>query len=277
MNKIIVPLFFKRQVLNLNFTNINVVFGADSEARSHLVLYVSKLLSAAGKKILVIDSTIRQSIYFNFNYNELESKRAIFDIRPIIREDIEILCNDPYIKFNIMDIEDNNQKMTFAFKPSFKTDVRLDVFEILSNIDTESYDAIIVEADENINYRLYAESDKRFLVQDSNKDVLMRNAHLMVDLVKTKGAKETYFVHVVNGYKSKMNMDYIENNLKIELNKNIDFHYGFEDMNISLDNKIDGRLSLREFSLAHNESIFNIADLIVPIKEQFKNHKKLYK
>lgn len=224
---------------------MNILFlGADGTGRSHTLLNVAKMLEEENKKVLVVDLSWSQGLnsYFDFEIeNEVERD---LDIR--IRENIDIY--------------------------NFKNEVN--VSEIL-NLDLKGYDYVFIEGDANLDERVLSFADKIFLLQNFDKDKLIKNMSLLNNLGDYISKVSVVLNQVID---NRIDTSYfLDDLMQASSNKAAFINIRqFEiplierDIQVALENKIDGRLKLKEYSKDFKLAIKEIMLEVVSEEEYTK-------
>lgn len=229
--------------------NLYLFTGANNVGKSHTMLVLAKLLAMLNKNVAVIDGTKDQGVYNYFNYNkDVENNRALKNLKPIIREDISIFANDPIQR------EDIN-------------------FEILKSFKFDNYDLVFIEADEYTSEKLISYAKRIFLVQNSDKDKLLRNVNLL-KRVNIDADKLTFIFNQI--LENKFDIMYLLNSLVQNLynraalinNEFIDIPYYEDDIILSLNNKVDGRISIKNYSDDFKHAMFDLINKVITISDK---------
>lgn len=228
--------------------------GAEKVGKSHIMLAVGKILASLGKNILVIDTTKSQGIYSYFNYNEdLESDKALYDVKPIIRNDMDILVNCPLFRNNIN-------------------------YEAFKKVDMDKYDFILIEGDRELNGEWLEYVNTLFLIQNYDMqsliysklilnalDSMYKNIKLIFNQYLCCKMDKVYMI-------SKM-LENKKEKYKIAIEDDIEIPFCEDDIIISINNKLNGSISLKKYSKEFKDALFEIVNNIIKIDE--KSFKKL--
>lgn|GEM_PF-1557429 len=229
---------------------INLFMGADGTGRSHTMLILAKILAKLGNNVLVVDTTKGQGIFNYFEYNtDIENEVALTSLDPIIREDISILVNNP----------SNN---------------RLEInFNLLDELKTNEYDYVFIEVDTVVDNRLIQESNKIFIVQNSDKDKLLRNKNILrcCNSLDVDSSKIHFvFNQIVDSrydksYLSQELFSSLNNKIAFLDNQDIEIPFEEEDLIWSYENKMDGKLSLKGYSVDFKNAMYELTNMITPV------------
>jgi len=224
--------------------------GADGTGRSHTMLILAKILAKLGNNVLVVDTTKGQGIFNYFEYNtDIENEVALTSLDPIIREDISILVNNP----------SNN---------------RLEInFNLLDELKTNEYDYVFIEVDTVVDNRLIQESNKIFIVQNSDKDKLLRNKNILrcCNSLDVDSSKIHFvFNQIVDSrydksYLSQELFSSLNNKIAFLDNQDIEIPFEEEDLIWSYENKMDGKLSLKGYSVDFKNAMYELTNMITPV------------
>lgn len=221
--------------------------GADRTGKSTNVLFLAKLLSTIGKKVIVIDTTFSQSITSFFNINtDLESTNIL------IRDNFEVMFFKQYQEFE---------------------------FENLELVNLENYDYVFVEGDIISNIHFIKDVEKVLVFQDNDKSTLVKNKLILREL--NVDAREVIFVFnnilrdsnfdtmfLLNELVSCIKVSNIEN-----VNENIEIPFNEDDISAILDAKMDGKLKITNISNDYKKSLFNLVNIFEDISE--KEYKRI--
>lgn len=196
------------------------------------------MLTNYGKKVLIIDSTVSEGIKYFFNYNqELETNLET----PYLREDIDILIRGSKDDIDIQDF-------------------------------CKKYDEILIEADEECYLSYFNKSDNKFLVQNFDKEKLIKNKEIIEQLRKEETLSEINIIYnqILD---CKLKKSYIRQFLNLYPKNEFEIYFNEEDLCASYNMKMDGRINLRRISADQREVLFDIASDIA----EFEKDKKLFK
>ncbi|WP_454053331.1 hypothetical protein [Clostridium sp. Marseille-Q7071] len=236
--------------------NINLFIGANGTGRSHTMLILAKILARLNNNVLVIDTTKSQGVFNYFEYNtDVESEVALTELDPIIREEISILVDNPLN--NRLDID-------------YKT--------LLENVELNKYNYIFIEVDGVVDSTLIQESSKIFMVQNSDKDKLIRNKKILKEINIDSTKLHFIFNQIVD---SRYDKSYLLENLFSSLNNKIavlnneDIEIPFleEDLIWSYENKLDGKISLKGYSGDFKKAMYELINIITSVDN--KTFKKI--
>lgn len=232
---------------------INLFAGGNGTGRSHTMLILAKILAKLGNNVLVIDTTKSQGVFNYFEYNtDVESEIALTNLDPIIREEISILVDNP--------LNDN------------KTDINYKA--ILKELELKKYNYVFIEVDETVDNRLIKESNKIFIIQNSDKSQLVRNKNILkyYSNILSKDTSKIHFIfnQIVD---SRYDKSYLLQELiscsenKVALLDNVDIEIPFieEDLIWSYENKMDGKISLKGYSGDFKNSLYELTNIITPV------------
>lgn len=227
---------------------MNILFlGADGTGRSHTLLNVAKMLEEENKKVLVVDLSWSQGLnsYFDFEIeNEIEKD---LDIR--IRENIDIY--------------------------KFKKEVNI---SDLLKLDLKGYDYVFIEGDLNLDERVLNFADKIFLLQNFDKDKLIKNVSLISKLGEHTSKLSIVLNQVVD---NRIDISYFLDDLiqaafnrAVLINcKQFEIPLIERDIQVALENKIDGRLRIKNYSKDFRLAIKEIMLEVVREEEEYTNKK----
>ncbi|MEG2609106.1 MAG: hypothetical protein RSA91_00360 [Bacilli bacterium] len=218
---------------------MNVLFlGADGTGKSHTLLNVAKVLEEENKRVLVVDLSWNQGInsYFDFEIeNEVEKE---LDVK--VRDNIDIY--------------------------NFKNEINIS--ELLK-LDMKVYDYVLVESDFNLDERVLSFADKILLLQNFDKDKLIKN----VSLVNRLGEHTSKLSIILNqALDNRIDTSYFlddliqaaPNRATFINSKQFEIPLDERDIKVALENKVDGRLNLKnyskDFKLAIKEIALNIKE-----------------
>lgn len=220
----------------------SVFLGAEGVGKSHIITCTAKILANAGKKVLVVDTSKSQNLFFYFNLH-----KSLIEKGPVEVEGFDLMVNSPY-----------------DGEP-----VYIDLDSVKGN-----YDYILLEAGKEVNVRVVFGAEHKFLIQDFDHINLIKNKHFVEELYKNKGAFEMHLVFN-QSVPSKMKFVYAEKYLALSIGKRMDIPFSLKDFIAEKNNKVDQRVFLKGFSDMHNAALFDIANLItggefLPDKKVFK-------
>lgn len=230
---------------------INLFMGADGTGRSHTMLILAKILAKLGNNVLVVDTTKGQGIFNYFEYNnDIENEVALTNLDPIIREDISILVDNPL-----------GNRLEINFKA------------LLDELKTNEYDYVFIEVDTAVDNRLIQEVNKIFIVQNSDKDKLLKNKNILrcCNSLNVDSAKIHFvFNQIVDGrcdkaYLSQELFSSLNNKIAFLDNQDIEIPFEEEDLIWSYENKMDGKLSLKGYSADFKNAMYELTNIITPV------------
>lgn len=236
------------------YNKMFLFIGAEKVGKSHIILSVGKILAALGKNILVIDTTRSQGIYSYFNYNkEVESTTALYEVKPIIRNGMEILVNYPGVHRGI----DYNH---------------------LNQVDMDKYDFILVEGDKELNNQWTEYANTLFFIQNYDIQSLLCNKLILSSLGNMYRNIKLIFNQYIYCRMDKVYMisNILENRkekYKMTMEEDIEIPFSEEDIVTSINNKLDGNISLKKYSNEFKKALFQIVNSIVKLDE--KSFKKI--
>lgn len=221
---------------------VHLFIGANHVGKSHLMLYTAKFLTNAGQKVIVLDSTSSQGILRFFHINpEIEKPHT----SKILREGFDILG-------------------------SYQMDT-------ISEITEDAYQVVLIEAGPDCAIPLLKIAQSIFLVQNFDHGVLMENKEMLRKLQKERDEKsleKTWLIYNQT-VKCKFKADYGVQTLGFKPKGTIEVPFHEGDYKASLDNKMDGKLTLKRFSAEHNSAIYEISNTITTLPKDNKSLKKL--
>lgn len=226
--------------------DISLFIGANGTGRSHTMIILAKILAKLGNDVLVIDTTNSQGIFNYFEYNvDVESEVALTEFDPIIREEISILVDNP-LNCNRLDID-------------YKT--------LLENVELNRYNYIFIEVDGVVDSRLIKESSRIFMVQNSDKDKLIRNKKVLNELNIDSTKLHFIFNQIVDSRYDKSYLleelfSSLNNKIAIMDNENVEIPFLEEDLIWSYENKLDGKISLKGYSEDFRKAMYELTNII---------------
>lgn len=233
-----------KEIYNKIQDKLNIFWGTYQVGKSHTMLYVAKMLVDTGRKVLLIDATKTQSLFNYFSYNmNIEEQAALDKYTAFTRNEIDILANNPLI---------HNQG----------------ALKLQANINYESYDYILVEADETIDNQMIAHAKNLFVIQNSDYDKLKRN----INMLNKFNLIDKNLILVLNQFmKCKLKKAYILDEyvkcLKLQMfdSNIIEIPYNAHNAIAAMNNKYDGILNLRGYDNSFKQNIFELVKLIAYI------------
>lgn len=226
--------------------DISLFIGANGTGRSHTMIILAKILAKLGNDVLVIDTTNSQGIFNYFEYNvDVESEVALTEFDPIIREEISILVDNP-LNCNRLDID-------------YKT--------LLENVELNRYNYIFIEVDGVVDSRLIKESSRIFMVQNSDKDKLIRNKKILNELNIDSTKLHFIFNQIVDSRYDKSYLleelfSSLNNKIVIMDNEDVEIPFLEEDLIWSYENKLDGKISLKGYSEDFRKAMYELTNII---------------
>ncbi len=226
--------------------DISLFIGANGTGRSHTMIILAKILAKLGNDVLVIDTTNSQGIFNYFEYNvDVESEVALTEFDPIIREEISILVDNP-LNCNGLDID-------------YKT--------LLENVELNRYNYIFIEVDGVVDSRLIKESSRIFMVQNSDKDKLIRNKKNLNELNIDSTKLHFIFNQIVDSRYDKSYLleelfSSLNNKIAIMDNEDVEIPFLEEDLIWSYENKLDGKISLKGYSEDFRKAMYELTNII---------------
>jgi len=226
--------------------DISLFIGANGTGRSHTMIILAKILAKLGNDVLVIDTTNSQGIFNYFEYNvDVESEVALTEFNPIIREEISILVDNP-LNCNRLDID-------------YKT--------LLENVELNRYNYIFIEVDGVVDSRLIKESSRIFMVQNSDKDKLIRNKKVLNELNIDSTKLHFIFNQIVDSRYDKSYLleelfSSLNNKIAIMDNEDVEIPFLEEDLIWSYENKLDGKISLKGYSEDFRKAMYELTNII---------------
>ncbi|ARC84434.1 cobQ/CobB/MinD/ParA nucleotide binding domain protein [Clostridium argentinense CDC 2741] len=226
--------------------DISLFIGANGTGRSHTMIILAKILAKLGNDVLVIDTTNSQGIFNYFEYNvDVESEVALTEFDPIIREEISILVDNP-LNCNRLDID-------------YKT--------LLENVELNRYNYIFIEVDGVVDSRLIKESSRIFMVQNSDKDKLIRNKKILNELNIDSTKLHFIFNQIVDSRYDKSYLleelfSSLNNKIAIMDNEDVEIPFLEEDLIWSYENKLDGKISLKGYSEDFRKAMYELTNII---------------
>jgi DNA helicase HerA-like ATPase len=235
-------------VIDLSFS---IFFGSSGTGKTHIASSIARALARNSHKVLVVDATQHQGMYHNFTFNK-DIEKAINPDKPepFIREQFDIIAFD-YKKY-----DEFNQK------------------NFLKNIKYEGYEHVFIEVEEPVEMGFIKGDAKFFLIQNLDAVALIRNKDILDRNNSLREAK----LHIVFNqfYWSKLKMDYINKQLGTKDIANIILPYSFDDVKVSCNNKVDGKINISKYSQDQKMALFEILTYIVGDLKQdtktFKNY-----
>ncbi|MBY6773695.1 hypothetical protein [Clostridium botulinum] len=221
--------------------------GASNVGKSHTMLALSKILSLLNKNVAVFDLTKSQGSYNYYNYNlEVESDRALSELKPIIRDNVSIFVNNPNLNLEV------------------------DVNKIFK-YDLKKFDYVFIEVDEESATKdLLSKVDKVFLIQNYDKDKLIKNNNLIKKL-KVNGEKITFIFNQIleskfdKVYLIDMLMENLNNKVGLLNNGDVEIPFCEEDLILSSNNKVDGVLHLKDYSDEFKIAMFELVSKVMEV------------
>ncbi len=226
--------------------DISLFIGANGTGRSHTMIILAKILAKLGNDVLVIDTTNSQGIFNYFEYNvDVESEVALTEFNPIIREEISILVDNP-LNCNRLDMD-------------YKT--------LLENVELNRYNYIFIEVDGVVDSRLIKESSRIFMVQNSDKDKLIRNKKVLNELNIDSTKLHFIFNQIVDSRYDKSYLleelfSSLNNKIAIMDNEDVEIPFLEEDLIWSYENKLDGKISLKGYSEDFRKAMYELTNII---------------
>jgi len=226
--------------------DISLFIGANGTGRSHTMIILAKILAKLGNDVLVIDTTNSQGIFNYFEYNvDVESEVALSEFNPIIREEISILVDNP-LNCNRLDMD-------------YKT--------LLENVELNRYNYIFIEVDGVVDSRLIKESSRIFMVQNSDKDKLIRNKKVLNELNIDSTKLHFIFNQIVDSRYDKSYLleelfSSLNNKIAIMDNEDVEIPFLEEDLIWSYENKLDGKISLKGYSEDFRKAMYELTNII---------------
>lgn len=236
--------------------DISLFIGANGTGRSHTMIILAKILAKLGNNVLVIDTTNSQGIFNYFEYNaDVESELALTEFDPIIREEISILVDNP-LNRNRLDID-------------YKT--------LLENVELNKYNYIFIEVDGVVDSILIKESSRIFMVQNSDKDKLIRNKKILKGLNIDSTKLHFIFNQIVDSRYDKSYLleelfSSLNNKIAALDNEDVEIPFLEEDLIWSYENKLDGKISLKGYSQDFRKAMYELTNIITFVDSRtFKN------
>lgn len=234
------------------FNKMVIFAGTQNTGKSQNMLATAVILALLNKKVLVIDTTKDQGLFSYFNFNEdLDENMSLDKLKPFVRHDIEIMVNNP-----VEEVKVN--------------------YSSFSNFNFNEYDYIFVEVDETMNDTWIEQAKMILFFQSSDKATLYKNKEILERIARYTDVEKLEFIY--NQYVDcKASKDYLLNHLiqdikhkKYELacKDDIEIPYESENMIISLNNKVDGKLNLKKYSRDYKEALFEIVNLLIEVNEK---------
>ena len=226
--------------------DISLFIGANGTGRSHTMIILAKILAKLGNNVLVIDATDSQGIFNYFEYNvDVESEVALTEFDPIIREEISILVDNP-LNCNRLDID-------------YKT--------LLENVELNKYNYIFIEVDGVVDSRLIKESSRIFMIQNSDKDKLIRNKKILKELNIDSTKLHFIFNQIVDSRYDKSYLleelfSSLNNKIAVLDNEEVEIPFLEEDLIWSYENKLDGKISLKGYSEDFRKAMYELTNII---------------
>lgn len=226
--------------------DISLFIGANGTGRSHTMIILAKILAKLGNDVLVIDTTNSQGIFNYFEYNtDIESGVALTKFNPIIREEISILVDNP-LNCNRLDID-------------YKT--------LLENVELNKYNYIFIEVDGVVDNRLVKESSRIFMIQNSDKDKLIRNKKILKELNIDSTKLHFIFNQIVDSrydksYLLEELLSSLNNKIAVLNNEDVEIPFLEEDLIWSYENKLDGKISLKGYSEDFRKAMYELTNII---------------
>lgn len=222
-----------------------IFIGANRVGKSNLILSIATVLAKLNKKVLVIDTTLSQGMksFFDFNF-QLEPKDPLRNLIPVVREEFNILFTDTV--------------------PENKFD-----FTKLNKINFDIYDYVFIEADKYLDKNLIHSAEKIYLLQDYDKDTLIKNKEMLTKFKCELSKLQIIFINKIENICDNMYFlsELIPCMNKVFKGRNDDIEIDFSEHDYAniLESKIDGHIYLSDFSNEYKVSLFEIVNTITEV------------
>lgn len=230
--------------------------GTDNVGKSTIILQTANFLSALGKEVLVIDITNKQSMFSYFKFDEeVESTSPLRDMNSIIRNNFEILINDP------------KQKIEINFE------------KIIESLDLDKFDYILIESDGMVDKNLLRKVKQVFIIQNSNSYSLNKNIELIKNLKLSGKNMRLIFNQYIeinymdSGYMANMLVENVTEKLALISTEDVIIPYNPEDVFQNFENQVKGKLMFNGFSETFKYGIQSVVNILMP--NILSNKKKL--
>ncbi|NJD01828.1 MAG: hypothetical protein FIA99_04360 [Ruminiclostridium sp.] len=222
---------------------IILITGGRRAGKSHILLYTAKVLANAGFKVLAADATIDGDIlsFFNINYS-LEDRFKLDGSSVITREGFDIMAPGMQLDADLLEPQEADK------------------------------DFILIETDRVLSIPPYVPV-QTVLVQDMDKENLYSLKAITHQNLKNN--TEMPACILINNYiRCKLSLKYICHTLSTSPEQLYIIPMDIRNTAKALNNRVDGRLSLKGFTTEHNRSVFSLACEVSEIENNRKNFKK---
>lgn len=203
--------------------------------KSDLLLYVSKLLTQAEQKVLLVDATREQ--YYSYAVPKIDAEYKITE-------------------FEGFDVAHG----------LFNYDLLEDYFHT-NQEKLHSYDAVIIDTDRAEDIGHWSEIEHHLLVSTYDKPTIEKNVHLVRSLFATRDSSELRMLKViVQEVACAITEEYIESTLTefpIQWTEpSYPVYFDETDYAVKIDNQFNYRLNIKPLSKDYKVTIMELAQLI---------------